>query len=84
MARLYSPQGEADYVLASGMSAIGEDDLGNLICMAVHGEDAGAMFFWDHETYEDERPLRRLADDSASSSIGSVVKAGSAYRVGSK
>ncbi len=63
VARLYSPDGEADYVPPSSMLAIGEDDLGNLICIAVGGEDAGAVFFWDHEAYEDEHSLRRLADD---------------------
>lgn len=65
VARLYAPEGEADYVLPEGILPIGEDDLGNLVCVAVEGPDAGAVFFWDHESLEDEEPLRRLADDFA-------------------
>lgn len=63
IAHLHSPEGEADYVLPAGILAIGEDDLGNHVCLAVDGADGGAVFFWDHEVYEDEESLRRLDDD---------------------
>lgn len=42
---------------------------GNLICLALTGEDRGAVFFWDHEweSEEDEPPgyenLHRIAPD---------------------
>lgn len=33
---------------------IGHDSLGNLICLGVVGDDAGTVYFWDHEAEADE------------------------------
>ena len=45
-----------------GLLPIGEDDCGNLFCLAVGGRDRGAVFFWDHERDDAARALARVAD----------------------
>jgi hypothetical protein len=39
---------------------IGDDVFGNQICLAVAGDNVGAVFFWDHEQEPDpeERPVK--------------------------
>jgi hypothetical protein len=29
--------------------AIGADDLGNLVCLSIKGDDVGKIYFWDHD-----------------------------------
>ena len=62
VARLYSPEGEADDELAPGFLPIGEDDGGNLICLKVAGEDYGAVYFWEHEVLPEGDAYARIAD----------------------
>ena len=38
-----------EHQLDPSVLPIGEDAFGNLICLAVSGEDYGAVFIWDHE-----------------------------------
>lgn len=63
IASLYSPGGEADYVLRPGVLPIGEDDGGNLICLDVGAGDPGAVYFWEHEILPEDAAYTRLADD---------------------
>ena len=37
------------YSIPKGLLAIGDDGVGNHICLRVDEEDAGAVYFWDHE-----------------------------------
>jgi hypothetical protein len=57
--------------LPDGIVPIGFDPGGNLVCLSVDGEDAGKVWFWDHEK-ESNPPTRQslywLAD-----SFGSFV-----------
>jgi hypothetical protein len=58
----YSEEGDADSVLNSSVLPIGEDAFGNLICLAVSGEDYGAVFIWDHEDGDDDGASTRASD----------------------
>jgi hypothetical protein len=40
---------------------IAEDSLGNLVCICCEGEDAGRIYFWDHER-EGEENIHFIAD----------------------
>ena len=41
---------------------IGEEDLGNIICLRVSGDERGAVYFRDHEVPESPEAYTRLAD----------------------
>lgn len=44
--RIYSDR------IPSGFLPIGIDSFGNLICIGLHGKNAGKLFFWNHEMGE--------------------------------
>ncbi|XSG77251.1 SMI1/KNR4 family protein [Herpetosiphon llansteffanensis] len=45
------------------MLPIGSDPGGNLICISLAGETTGQIFFWDHDTFEDDDPFSWCAPD---------------------
>jgi hypothetical protein len=65
IARQYSPEGEADDVIARDFLPIGEDEGGNLICLKIGGDDRGGVYFWDHEVLPEDEAYSRLADTFA-------------------
>ncbi len=49
-----------DQMLPDGVIPIGDSPFGNQICLAIAGDDNGAIYFWDHE-YEEGTGLYRAA-----------------------
>lgn len=42
-------------ILPDSVLAIADDGGGNLICLAVKGENRGRIYYWDHEEAEQEQ-----------------------------
>ncbi len=59
-ARLYSP--ETDPRIRTGFLPIGENGLGDIICLRVAGEDCGAVYLWAHDAAENDDAYERVAD----------------------
>lgn len=59
--------GVEQYGIPRGMLAIGNDGVGNTICIGIEGEKRGAIYFIDHEVHPYDKPdsfegVIRLAD----------------------
>jgi len=61
-ARRYWPPSRPGDPIDPSFLPIGEEDLGNVICLKVGGEDYGAVYFWDHELAVSVGPYTHLAD----------------------
>jgi len=61
-ARAYWPPSRPGDPIDPSFLPIGEEDVGNVICLKVRGEDYGAVYFWDHELAVSVGPYTRLAD----------------------
>ncbi len=47
-------------VLPDNIVAVAKDGFGNLVCLSFVGEDAGAVYFWDHERQAKEPSYKNL------------------------
>lgn len=66
----FSPEGDSDPDIPAGYLPIGGNEGGDIICLKVEGDDAGAVYFWTHDTAVGDDPLERLGD-----SFGTFISA---------
>ncbi len=60
-ADFYSVASEADPVIPPDLLPVGQDSFDNVLCLMVHGDDRGAVYFWEHDVPVENGGLVRIA-----------------------